>query len=121
MLTATADASDDMTKREDCTLTAVDNRWRPARHGEAAREFRKRHTRHSPRYGQRASAGEHATNATPVPARRRKRRPKLAHVVKPDDTVSVQTVTTGPTDGTNTVITRGVAPGDVVVTYGCHG
>ena len=30
------------------------------------------------------------------------------YVVNPDDTVSVQTVTTGPTDGTNTVITKGL-------------
>ena len=27
-------------------------------------------------------------------------------------------MTTGPTDGTNTVITKGIAPGDVVVTDG---
>jgi multidrug efflux system membrane fusion protein len=40
------------------------------------------------------------------------------YVVQPDDTVHVQTVTTGPTDGSNTVITKGVAPGDVVVTDG---
>ncbi len=39
-------------------------------------------------------------------------------VVQPDDTVKVQTVTTGPTDGTNTVITKGIQPGDVVVTDG---
>ncbi len=40
------------------------------------------------------------------------------YVVNPDDTVSVQNVTTGPTDGTNTVITKGLSPGDVVVTDG---
>jgi multidrug efflux system membrane fusion protein len=40
------------------------------------------------------------------------------YVVNPDLTVSVQTVTTGVTDGTNTVITKGVAPGDTVVTDG---
>jgi multidrug efflux system membrane fusion protein len=40
------------------------------------------------------------------------------YVVNTDDTVSVQKVTTGPTDGTNTVITQGVAPGDIVVTDG---
>ncbi len=39
-------------------------------------------------------------------------------VVNDDNTVSVQKVTTGPTDGTNTVITDGVSPGDVVVTDG---
>jgi len=40
------------------------------------------------------------------------------YVVDPDDTVSVQTVTTGVTDGTNTVITKGLTPGQVVVTDG---
>ena len=40
------------------------------------------------------------------------------YVVQPDDTVKVQVVTTGTTDGTNTVITKGLAPGDVVVTDG---
>jgi len=40
------------------------------------------------------------------------------YVVNPDDTVSVQTVTTGATDGTNTVITKGLTPGQVVVTDG---
>ncbi len=40
------------------------------------------------------------------------------YLVNPDDTVSVQTVTTGVTDGTNTVITKGLKPGDVVVTDG---
>ncbi len=39
-------------------------------------------------------------------------------LVNPDDTVSVQTVTTGVTDGTNTVITKGLNPGEVVVTDG---
>ena len=38
--------------------------------------------------------------------------------VNSDDTVSVQNVTTGPSDGTNTVITKGINPGDVVVTDG---
>jgi multidrug efflux system membrane fusion protein len=40
------------------------------------------------------------------------------YTVNPDKTVAVQAVTTGPTDGTNTVITKGVKPGDVVVTDG---
>ncbi len=39
-------------------------------------------------------------------------------VVNPDDTVSVRTVTAGVTDGTNTVITKGLQPGEVVVTDG---
>jgi multidrug efflux system membrane fusion protein len=40
------------------------------------------------------------------------------YLVNADNTVSVTDVTTGVTDGTNTVITKGLAPGDVVVTDG---
>jgi len=40
------------------------------------------------------------------------------YLVNADDTVSVRKVTTGVTDGTNTVITQGLQPGDVVVTDG---
>jgi multidrug efflux system membrane fusion protein len=40
------------------------------------------------------------------------------YLVTEDNTVSVRKVTTGPTDGVNTVITEGISPGDVVVTDG---
>jgi len=40
------------------------------------------------------------------------------YLVNPDETVSVQTVTTGVTDGTNTVIAKGLQAGDTVVTDG---
>jgi multidrug efflux system membrane fusion protein len=40
------------------------------------------------------------------------------YVVNPDETVAVQTVTTGVTDGTNTVITKGLQAGETVVTDG---
>jgi multidrug efflux system membrane fusion protein len=40
------------------------------------------------------------------------------YVVQPDNTVKVTIVTTGPTDGTNTVITKGLSAGDTVVTDG---
>jgi multidrug efflux system membrane fusion protein len=40
------------------------------------------------------------------------------YLVQPDHTVKARTVTTGPTDGTNTVITKGISPGDVVVIDG---
>ncbi|QEO16405.1 efflux RND transporter periplasmic adaptor subunit [Acetobacter vaccinii] len=43
---------------------------------------------------------------------------QFVYVVKPDDTVSVQTVTTGMSDATNTVILTGVKDGDRVVTDG---
>ena len=60
------------------------------------------------------------TNATLVPSQAvQSGAPgSYVYVVNPDDTVHVQTVTTGPTDGTNTVITKGISPGDVVVTDG---
>ncbi len=40
------------------------------------------------------------------------------YVVDSDDTVGLQKVVVGPTDGTNTVITHGLKPGDVVVVDG---
>ena len=40
------------------------------------------------------------------------------YVMQPDDRVRVQVVSTGPTDGTRTVITKGLKPGDAVVTDG---
>ena len=40
------------------------------------------------------------------------------YVVKPDDTVSVRTVKTGPTDGLNTVVVSGLSPGERVVVDG---
>ena len=60
------------------------------------------------------------TNATLVPSQAvQSGAPgSYVYVVNPNDTVHVQPVTTGPTDGTNTVITKGIAPGDVVVTDG---
>ncbi len=39
-------------------------------------------------------------------------------VVKPDDTVSVQTVTIGPGDGTNTAVLKGLSIGEAVVIDG---
>jgi len=39
-------------------------------------------------------------------------------VVKPDDTVSVQTVTIGPSDGTNTAVLKGLSLGEAVVIDG---
>ncbi|MFT8675506.1 MAG: efflux RND transporter periplasmic adaptor subunit [Acetobacter sp.] len=43
---------------------------------------------------------------------------QFVYVVKPDNTVGVQPVTTSVTDGTNTVVTTGVKDGDRVVTDG---
>lgn len=40
------------------------------------------------------------------------------YLLQPDHTVKVQPVTTGPTDGVNTVILKGIQPGDRVVVDG---
>lgn len=42
----------------------------------------------------------------------------FVYVVKPDDTVEIRTVTTGPTEGTQTVVEKGLEPDDQVVTDG---
>ena len=121
-LTATAYASDDTTKLEDGSLSAVDNQV-----DTATGMVKLRATF--------ANADEalfpyefvivhllvnSLQNATLVPSQAvQSGAPgSYVYVVKPDSTVSVQTVTTGPTDGTNTVITKGISPGDVVVTDG---
>jgi membrane fusion protein, multidrug efflux system len=121
-LSATAYASDDTTKLEDGTLKAVDNQvdtstgmvklradFANADGALFPNEFVNVHL-----------LVNTLTNATLVPSQAvQSGAPgSYVYVVKPDDTVSVQTVTTGPTDGTNTVITKGLAPGDVVVTDG---
>jgi membrane fusion protein, multidrug efflux system len=121
-LSATAYASDDTTKLEDGTLDAVDNQvdtstgmvklrasFANADNALFPNEFVNVHL-----------LVNTLTNATLVPSQAvQSGAPgSYVYVVKPDDTVGVQTVTTGPTDGTNTVITKGIAPGDVVVTDG---
>ncbi|HZK90043.1 MAG TPA: MdtA/MuxA family multidrug efflux RND transporter periplasmic adaptor subunit [Stellaceae bacterium] len=42
----------------------------------------------------------------------------FVYVVKPDDTVTAQPVTLGPDDGQNVAVTKGLEPGQVVVTDG---
>ncbi|HJS89909.1 MAG TPA: efflux RND transporter periplasmic adaptor subunit [Steroidobacteraceae bacterium] len=42
----------------------------------------------------------------------------FVYVVKPDHTVSMRTVTTGPTDGNDIAILKGLTPGETVVTDG---
>ncbi|RKG86911.1 MdtA/MuxA family multidrug efflux RND transporter periplasmic adaptor subunit [Corallococcus terminator] len=42
----------------------------------------------------------------------------FVYVVQPDNTAHLRPVTTGPTDGDDTVITQGVHPGDAVVVEG---
>jgi multidrug efflux system membrane fusion protein len=42
----------------------------------------------------------------------------FVYIVNPDHTVSMRTVTTGPTDGNDIAITKGLTPGETVVTDG---
>jgi multidrug efflux system membrane fusion protein len=121
-LTASAYSSDDTTKIADGTLTAINNQVDTSTgtvnlratfaNTDAAlfpNEFVNIHL-----------LVDTLQNATmvPSPAIQEGAPGSYVYVVNPDDTVSVQDVTTGPTDGTNTVITKGISPGDVVVTDG---
>ena len=121
-LTATAYSSDDTTKLEDGTLSAVDSQIDTATGMVKLRadfpnadgalfpnEFVNVHL-----------LVNTLQNATLVPTQAVQTGAPgtYVYVVQPDDTVHAQPVTTGPTDGTNTVITKGISPGDVVVTDG---
>jgi membrane fusion protein, multidrug efflux system len=121
-LSATAYASDDTTKLEDGTLKAVDNQVDTST---GMVKLRADFVNADGALFPNEFVNVHLlvntlTNATLVPSQAvQSGAPgSYVYVVKPDDTVAVQTVTTGPTDGTNTVITKGLAPGDVVVTDG---
>jgi multidrug efflux system membrane fusion protein len=121
-LPATAYASDDTTKLEDGTLTAVDNQV------DTATGMVKLRATFANTGGQlfpNEFVNIHLlvdtlTNAVlvPSPAVQSGAPGSYVYLVQPDDTVHVQLVTPGPTDGTNTVITSGLAAGDVVVTDG---
>ncbi len=121
-LAATAYASDDVTKLEDGVLTAVDNvvdtstgmvklraTFVNADNALFPNEFVNLHL-----------LVNTLTNATlvPSPAVQSGAPGSYVYLVNANNTVKVQPVTTGPTDGSNTVITKGVAPGDTVVTDG---
>ena len=121
-LTATAYASDDTTKLEDGSLSAVDNQVDTAT---GIVKLRATFANADEALFPNEFVNVHLLvntlqNATLVPSQAvQSGAPgSYVYVVKPDSTVSVQTVTTGPTDGTNTVITKGISPGDVVVTDG---
>jgi len=121
-LAASAYSSDDTTKIADGTLTAISNQVNTSTgtvnlratfpNADSAlfpNEFVNLHL-----------LVDTLQNATlvPSPAVQTGAPGAYVYVVNPDDTVSVQTVTTGVTDGTNTVITKGLTPGQVVVTDG---
>lgn len=121
-LPATAYASDDTTKLEDGTLAAVDNQvdtstgmvklratYANADGALFPNEFVNVHL-----------LVDTMQNAVLVPSSAVQSGAPGSYVytLQPDSTVHVQVVSTGPTDGTNTVITKGIAVGDVVVTDG---
>jgi multidrug efflux system membrane fusion protein len=121
-LDATAYASDDVTKLEDGTLAAVDNQVNTST---GMVKLRANYANADGALFPNEFVNVHLlvntlTNAVLVPSSAVQSGAPGAYVyvVQPDDTVHVQVVTPGPTDGTNTVITKGIAVGDVVVTDG---
>ncbi len=121
-LAATAYASDDTTKLEDGVLSAVDNQVDTAT---GMVKLRATFPNTDGALFPNEFVNVHLlvntlTNVVlvPAPALQTGAPGAYVYVVNPDKTVSVQPVTVGPTDGINTVITKGVAAGDVVVTDG---
>jgi multidrug efflux system membrane fusion protein len=121
-LTASAYGSDDTTKIADGTLTAVGNQVDT---GTGTVNLRATFPNANDALFPNEFVNIHLlvntlTNAVlvPSPAVQSGAPGSYVYVVNPDLTVSVQTVTTGVTDGTNTVITKGLSPGDTVVTDG---
>jgi multidrug efflux system membrane fusion protein len=57
-------------------------------------------------------------NVIPSAAVQRGPNGTFVYAVQPDDTVRVQNITIGPTEGTITSVAEGLAPGDIVVTEG---
>ena len=121
-LPATAYASDDTTKLETGELSAVDNQMDTAT---GMVKLRAKFANANGALFPNEFVNIHLLvntlqNATLVPSQAVQTGAPgtYVYVVNADDTVHVQPVTTGPTNGTDTVITKGLAPGDVVVTDG---
>jgi multidrug efflux system membrane fusion protein len=60
----------------------------------------------------------HDASIVPIAAIQRGAPGTFVYVVKPDDTAAAQPVSLGPSDSTRVAITKGVAPGEAVVTDG---
>ncbi|GLR67422.1 transport system membrane protein [Acidocella aquatica] len=121
-LPATAYASDDTTRLEDGTLSAVDNQVDTAT---GMVKLRAKFANADGALFPNEFVNIHLLvntlqSATLVPSQAVQTGAPgtYVYVLNADNTVRVQPVTTGPTDGTNTVITKGITPGDVVVTDG---
>ncbi|HTQ71714.1 MAG TPA: efflux RND transporter periplasmic adaptor subunit [Acidocella sp.] len=121
-LAASAYASDDVTKLEDGTLAAVDNQVNTSTGMVKLRaDFSNTDNMLFPnQFVNVHLLVKTLENATlvPSPAVQDGAPGTYVYVVQPDSTVKVQLVTTGPTDGVNTVITKGLKPGDEVVVDG---
>ncbi len=121
-LPATAYASDDTTKLETGVLSAVDNQMDTAT---GMVKLRAKFANTDNALFPNEFVNIHLLvntlqNATLVPSQAVQTGAPgtYVYVVNTDDTVRVQPVTTGPTDGASTVITKGITPGEVVVTDG---
>ncbi len=121
-LPATAYASDDTTKLEDGALSAVDNQVNTSTGMVKLKaEFANTDGQLFPNeFVNVHLLVDTLTDAVlvPSPALQTGAPGAYVYVVNADNTVSVRTVTPGPTDGTNTVITKGLTAGESVVTDG---
>ncbi len=121
-LPASAWSSDDTTKLEDGTLSAVDNQVNSSTGMVRLRaDFSNADKQLFPNEFVNVHLLVNTlTNATLVPSQAVQSGAPGSYVytVNPDNTVHVQPVTTGPSDGTNTVITKGLTPGQTVVIDG---
>ncbi len=121
-LSATAYASDDVTELEAGTLNAVDNQVNTSTGMVKLRaDFPNTDNKLFPNQFVNVhllvNTLENAT-LVPSPAVQEGAPGFFVYLVQPDNTVKVQPVITGPTDGVNTVITKGLKPGDEVVVDG---
>lgn len=121
-LQAAAYASDDVTKLEDGTLSAVDNQVNTSTgmvklRADFANTDGKLFANQFVNVHLLVNTLENAT-LVPSPAVQEGAPGSYVYLVQPDNTVKVQVVTAGPTDGVNTVITKGLNPGDEVVVDG---
>ncbi|MBU6449591.1 MAG: efflux RND transporter periplasmic adaptor subunit [Rhodospirillales bacterium] len=121
-LTASAYASDDVTKLEDGTLHAVDNQVNTSTgmvklRADFANTDDKLFPNQFVNVHLLVKTIQDAT-LVPSPAVQEGAPGYYVYLVQPDSTVKVQVVTPGATDGVNTVITKGLKPGDKVVVDG---
>jgi multidrug efflux system membrane fusion protein len=63
---------------------------------------------------------KHGVTIVPSAAIERTSQGTFVYIVKPDNTVAVQTVRLGPTEGDNVAVDQGVNPGDLVVVEGAE-